>query len=53
MAGGLSKENLEEAMELSKKYPIHALDFNSKIEVKAGLKDVQVVREISKRLAEK
>ena len=52
LAGGLSKENLEEAIELSKKYSIHALDFNSKVEIKAGLKDVQEVREISEILAE-
>lgn len=52
LAGGLSKENVKEAMELSKKYPIHALDFNSKVEIRAGLKDVQEVREISKIVAE-
>ncbi|MHA8061683.1 phosphoribosylanthranilate isomerase [Aquirufa beregesia] len=52
LAGGLSKENVVEAIELSKKYPIYALDFNSKVEIKAGLKDVQKVREISEILAE-
>lgn len=52
LAGGLSKENLDEAIELGKKYPIHAFDFNSKVEIQAGLKDVQEVLEISKRLAE-
>lgn len=52
LAGGLSKENVKEAMDLSKRYPIHALDFNSKVEVKAGLKNVQEVREISEILAE-
>ncbi|WP_205749472.1 phosphoribosylanthranilate isomerase [Aquirufa rosea] len=52
LAGGLSFTNLEEALTLSKSFPIYALDFNSKIELNPGLKDIIEVQKISKRLVE-
>ncbi|MFM1781116.1 MAG: Phosphoribosylanthranilate isomerase, partial [Bacteroidota bacterium] len=46
LAGGLSAEDVEEA----KKLPgLYALDFNSKLELSPGLKDIEKVKEIVKQ----
>jgi phosphoribosylanthranilate isomerase len=46
LAGGLSAEDVDEA----KKLPgLYALDFNSKLEVSPGLKDIEKVKEIVKQ----
>ena len=46
LAGGLSAEDVEEA----KKLPgLFALDFNSKLELSPGLKDIEKVKEIVKQ----
>jgi phosphoribosylanthranilate isomerase len=46
LAGGLSAEDVGEA----KKLPgLYALDFNSKLEVSPGLKDIEKVKEIVKQ----
>ncbi len=46
LAGGLDAESIHDAIKLSKKYPIEVLDFNSKLEIKPGLKDVSKVRKV-------
>jgi phosphoribosylanthranilate isomerase len=46
LAGGLSAEDVEEAKKLS---GLYALDFNSKLEVSPGLKDIEKVKEIVKQ----
>jgi len=51
LAGGLSDENMEEAKNLGTKYPLVGLDFNSRLEVHPGLKDLEKVRDIAKKLA--
>ena len=51
LAGGLDIESVEAAIELSKKYPIEVLDFNSKLEIEPGVKDVSKVIEVGKYLA--
>ena len=46
LAGGLSAEDVKEA----KKLPgLYALDFNSKLELSPGLKDIEKVKEIVKQ----
>jgi phosphoribosylanthranilate isomerase len=50
LAGGLDEENLAEAIQLSKKYPIEVLDFNSKLEVSPGMKKVSRVSRVSEVL---
>ncbi|MEY2793357.1 MAG: Phosphoribosylanthranilate isomerase [Bacteroidota bacterium] len=50
LAGGLDLETIEDAIDLGKKYPIEVLDFNSKLEIKPGLKEVSKVVEISKKI---
>lgn len=50
LAGGLAIENIEAAVELSKKYPIEVLDFNSKLEIEPGVKDVSKVREVGQKI---
>jgi phosphoribosylanthranilate isomerase len=49
LAGGLGEENLEEALALKGQFPIYALDFNSKLELGPGLKDLEKVAYISKK----
>jgi phosphoribosylanthranilate isomerase len=51
LAGGLSDENLEEAKNLGTKYPLVGLDFNSRLEIQPGLKDLKKVRDIAKKIA--
>ena len=51
LAGGLSDENLEEAKNLGTKYPLVGLDFNSRLEIQPGLKDLEKVKDIAKILA--
>lgn len=48
LAGGLDETTVQEALELSKRYPIEVLDFNSKLEVSPGLKDIGKVKRLSK-----
>ena len=50
LAGGLDDQNLQAALELSKKYPIEVLDFNSKLEIDPGLKDVSKVKAVGKNI---
>lgn len=50
LAGGLDDQNLQAALELSKKYPIEVLDFNSKLEIEPGLKDVSKVKAVGKNI---
>ena len=49
LAGGLGEENVVEAISLSAQFPIYALDFNSKLELSPGLKDLEKVKNISKK----
>ncbi len=51
LAGGLSDENLAEAKQLGTKYPLVGLDFNSRLEIQPGLKDLKKVRDIAKKIA--
>jgi phosphoribosylanthranilate isomerase len=51
LAGGLSDENLAEAKQLGTKYPLVGLDFNSRLEIQPGLKDLKKVIDIAKKLA--
>lgn len=51
LAGGLSDENLEEAKNLGTKYPLVGLDFNSRLEIQPGRKDLEKVKDIAKKLA--
>ena len=51
LAGGLSDENLAEAKQLGTKYPLVGLDFNSRLEIHPGLKDLEKVKDIAKKLA--
>lgn len=50
LAGGLSDENMEEAKNLGTKYPLVGLDFNSRLEMQPGLKDLKKVRDIAKKI---
>ena len=49
LAGGLGLENVDEALAFSSQIPIFALDFNSKLELSLGIKDVERVAYISKK----
>jgi phosphoribosylanthranilate isomerase len=48
LAGGLGEENVVEAVSLSAQFPIYALDFNSKLELMPGVKNIEKVKNISK-----
>ena len=48
LAGGLGEENVAEAVSLSAQFPMYALDFNSKLELIPGVKDIEKVKNISK-----
>jgi len=48
LAGGLDALSIPKALELAKKYPIEVLDFNSKLEIKPGVKDLSKVKEVGK-----
>ena len=48
LAGGLGEENVAEAVSLSAQFPMYALDFNSKLELIPGVKDIDKVKNISK-----
>jgi len=50
LAGGLDENNLQEALAISKKYPIEVLDFNSKLELSPGVKMVSKVSRVSEKL---
>jgi len=47
LSGGLGVEDLEMVKNLKSKY-LYALDFNSKLELEPGLKDVSKVQELLK-----
>ncbi len=47
LAGGLDADGIEEAMLLAQKHPLFALDFNSKLELKPALKDIEKVKEVA------
>ena len=42
---------MEEAKNLGTKYPLVGLDFNSRLEIQPGLKDLEKVKDIAKILA--
>jgi phosphoribosylanthranilate isomerase len=51
LAGGISEENMVEAMELRTKYPLAGLDFNSRLEIQPGFKDLEKIKDIAKKIA--
>jgi phosphoribosylanthranilate isomerase len=51
LAGGISGENMVEAMELRTKCPLAGLDFNSRLEIQPGLKDLEKIKDIAKKIA--
>lgn len=53
LAGGLDASSIEEALILAQKYPIYALDFNSKLELEPALKNIEKVKEVAKILNDK
>jgi phosphoribosylanthranilate isomerase len=38
-------------MELRTKYPLAGLDFNSRLEIHPGLKDLEKIKDIAKKIA--
>jgi phosphoribosylanthranilate isomerase len=46
LSGGLDKHDITDIHDLLKGLNIHALDFNSKLELEPGLKDVEKCREV-------
>jgi len=53
LAGGLDADGISEAMLLAQKYPLFALDFNSKLEIMPALKDIEKVKVIATILNDK
>ena len=50
LGGGIGAENVSEAIEACKNLPLFALDFNSRVEVSAGVKSPEKVSDIFKNL---
>jgi phosphoribosylanthranilate isomerase len=50
LSGGIGVENIAEALKIAERYPIHALDINSRIEKKAALKDELLVKIIKRKI---
>ncbi len=50
LAGGLSEENMGEALRLCANYPLFALDFNSKLEITPGVKDLERIKNMTKNI---
>lgn len=46
LAGGLDIESVPLVHDLLNELPVHALDFNSKLEIEPGLKDISKCREV-------
>jgi phosphoribosylanthranilate isomerase len=53
LAGGLDADGISEASLLTNKYPLFALDFNSKLEIMPALKDIEKVKVIATILNDK
>jgi len=53
LAGGLDVDGISEALVLAEKYPLFALDFNSKLELLPALKNIEKVKEVSTILNDK
>lgn len=50
LSGGIGAENVSEAIDACKNLPLFALDFNSRVEISAGVKSPQKVKEIIQSL---
>lgn len=50
LSGGIGAENVSEAIEACKNLPLFALDFNSRIEISAGVKSPEKVKKIISKL---
>lgn len=50
LAGGLSEENMKEAAGLGAQHLLFGLDFNSKLEISPGVKDLELVKKVTKNI---
>jgi phosphoribosylanthranilate isomerase len=46
LSGGVSLDNIERVIELSRSLPIYGIDINSQFEIEAGLKDIERIQQL-------
>jgi phosphoribosylanthranilate isomerase len=46
LSGGVSLDNIERVIELSRSLPIYGIDINSQFEIAAGLKDIERIQQL-------